>query len=235
MSRGGQISSQLGSGRCGRWGGRGLGGQARQSRLRRAVERARCHQEYRHQGGHGARPGMGQSEHAAGAVAERLASLGARGSARVSLLNARHRKASKTSPRRPVRRRHLRIAPPPDSKRAAEQPPRNVPPTATENRAGAPAMLAPVFKPPVAMQPTHLPPAPPTQRTSTVRRLPRRWLLLPLLPQQLPSTAPRHRSHDHASCGDRPAHQRPPPNQGNRRRSSPTLRRLQFRRRRRSR
>ncbi len=90
---------------------------------------------------------------------------------------------------------------PPDSKRAAEQPPRNVPPTATEKRAGAPAMLAPVFKPPVAMQPTHLPPAPPTQRH-------------PDSPAGCPDGASccrcshssavdgaGHHSHDHASCG----------------------------------
>ena len=56
-----------------------------------------------------------------------------------------------------------------DSTAAAEQPaPRVVPETpATGQRTTAPAMLAPVIKPPVALKPAHAIPAPPTQRTST--------------------------------------------------------------------
>jgi hypothetical protein len=79
---------------------------------------------------------------------------------------------------------------PPDSKRAAEQPSLNNATAATENRAGAPAMLAPVFKPPVAMQSTHLPPAPPTQRTSTVPPAAPTVAPAAAAPTAVPSTAP---------------------------------------------
>ena len=56
-----------------------------------------------------------------------------------------------------------------DSTAAAKQPaPGVVPETpATAQRTTAPAMLAPVIKPPVALKPAHVVPAPPTQRTST--------------------------------------------------------------------
>ena len=56
-----------------------------------------------------------------------------------------------------------------DSTKAAEQPaPHVVPePPATGQRTTAPAMLAPVIKPPVALKPAHVAPAPPTQQTST--------------------------------------------------------------------
>jgi hypothetical protein len=55
-----------------------------------------------------------------------------------------------------------------DSTKAAGQPaPRVVAePPATGRRTSAPAMLAPVIKPPVALKPAHVVPAPPTQRTS---------------------------------------------------------------------
>ena len=56
-----------------------------------------------------------------------------------------------------------------DSSKAAEQPaPQVVPePPATGQLTTAPAILAPVIKPPVALKPAHVAPAPPTQRTST--------------------------------------------------------------------
>jgi hypothetical protein len=55
-----------------------------------------------------------------------------------------------------------------DSTKAAEQPAPRVAaePPATGQRTTAPANLAPVIKPPVALQPQHVAPAPPTQRTS---------------------------------------------------------------------
>jgi hypothetical protein len=58
---------------------------------------------------------------------------------------------------------------PPDSTKAAEQPPRMTPtPPATETQNGAPAMLAPLIKPPVALKPAQVAPAPPTQRSSAL-------------------------------------------------------------------
>ncbi|MDP1908721.1 MAG: hypothetical protein Q8K85_10495, partial [Hyphomicrobium sp.] len=55
-----------------------------------------------------------------------------------------------------------------DSTKAAEQPASRVAaePPAAGQRTTAPANLAPVIKPPVPLQPTHVVPAPPAQRTS---------------------------------------------------------------------
>jgi len=66
----------------------------------------------------------------------------------------------------------IAASPPPnavqDSTKAAEQPASRVVavPPATGQRTTAPANLAPVIKPPVALQPQHVAPAPPMQRTS---------------------------------------------------------------------
>ena len=58
----------------------------------------------------------------------------------------------------------------PDNTKAAEQPPPRMTPTppATEKQTGAPAMLAPIIKPPVALKPAQVAPAPPMQRSSAL-------------------------------------------------------------------
>ena len=61
---------------------------------------------------------------------------------------------------------------PPDSTKAVEQPPPRVGPTPTppvaEKRTSAPALLAPIIKPPVALKPAQVAPAPPAQRSSAL-------------------------------------------------------------------
>ncbi len=59
---------------------------------------------------------------------------------------------------------------PPDSTKAAEQPPPRLGPTppAAEKRTSSPALLAPIIKPPAALKPAQVAPAPPTQRSSAL-------------------------------------------------------------------